>query len=357
MADNLSYTTAKLVQVVPNLKTSQNFLLDRFFGNVVEFDTEEVAIDVDIGIRRMSPFVSPLVEGKLVEQRRYVTNKFKPAYIKDKRAPDLRKPIRRAIGERIGGGEISAEQRMMVNLQAEMEDQVDMVNRRLEWMAASALTTGTVAIAGDGFQTAVIDFGRAAILTIALTGANKWGATLNAQGRDTNITGQIDVFGTRILKASGAVASDIVFTPSAWARFLVAEGVQGAIQYPTLAVDGNTLNPGSQIKKGAAYKGKWGQYDLWLYNDWFVDAAGIEQPMLADGSIIMSGPDLMGTRAFGAIMDPEFAYHAMAYAPKTWINKDPAQRILMMQSAPLVIPSRVNACLCAVVCDPIAVSF
>lgn len=357
MADNLSYTTAKLVQVVPNLKTSQNFLLDRFFGNVVEFDTEEVAIDVDIGIRRMSPFVSPLVEGKLVEQRRYVTNRFKPAYIKDKRAPDLRKPIRRAIGERIGGGEITAEQRMMVNLQAEMEDQVDMVNRRLEWMAASALTTGTVTIAGDGFQTAVIDFGRAAILTIALTGANKWGATQNAAGRDTNITGQIDVFGTRILKASGAVATDIVFTPSAWARFLVAEGVQGAIQYPTLAVDGNSLNPGSQIKKGAAYKGKWGQYDLWLYNDWFVDAAGVEQPMLADGSIIMSGPDLMGTRAFGAIIDPEFAYNAMAYAPKTWINKDPAQRILMMQSAPLVIPSRVNACLCAVVCDPIAVSF
>jgi hypothetical protein len=33
-----------------------------------------VSIDVDIGKRRMSPFVSPLVEGKLVEQRRYQTN-------------------------------------------------------------------------------------------------------------------------------------------------------------------------------------------------------------------------------------------------------------------------------------------
>lgn len=48
-------------------------------------------------------FVSPLVEGKLVESRKYQTNTFKPAYIKDKRAPDLRKPIRRQIGERIGG--------------------------------------------------------------------------------------------------------------------------------------------------------------------------------------------------------------------------------------------------------------
>lgn len=357
MADTLSYTTAKLVQVVPNLMTSQNFLLDRFFGNIVEHDTEEVAIDIDVGLRRMSPFVSPLVEGKLVEQRQYLTSKFKPAYIKDKRAPDLRKPIRRAIGERIGGGEMTGAERAMVNLQSEMEDQVDMINRRLEWMAASALTTGTVTIAGEGFQTAVINFGRAAILTIALTGANKWGATVNAQGRDTNIVGQIDAFGARILKASGAVATDIVFTNSAWARFLTAEGVQGAIQYPTLAVDGNSLNPGSQIKKGAIYKGKWGQYDLWLYNDWYIDANVVEQPMLADGTIIMSGPDLMGTRAFGMIIDPRFNYKAMAYAPKTWINEDPAQQILMMQSAPLVIPSRVNACLCAVVCDPILPTF
>lgn len=356
MAENISYTTAKLVSVVPSLIASQNFLLDRFFGGIVESDTEEVAIDVDIGLRRMSPFVSPLVEGKLVEQKRFVTNKFKPAYIKDKRAPDLRKPVRRSIGERIGG-ELTAGEREMVNLEIEMADQVDMVNRRLEWMASSALTTGTITIAGEGFPTTLIDFGRSPTLTIALTGANKWGATTNAQGRDTNIVGQIDAFGTRMLKASGAVATDIVFTNSAWARFLTAEGVQGAIQYPTLAVDGNSLNPGSQVKTGAIYKGKWGQYDLWLYNDWYIDAAGVEQPMLPDGMIVMTGPDLMGTRAFGLIVDPAFNYAPMAYAPKTWLNQDPGQRIIMMQSAPLVIPSRVNACLCALVCDPIAVNF
>ena len=95
MAETIAYTTAKLVQVVPSLIASQNFLLDRFFGGIVESDTEEVAIDVDVGLRRMSPFVSPLVEGKLVEQKRVVTNKFKPAYIKDKRAPDLSRPARR----------------------------------------------------------------------------------------------------------------------------------------------------------------------------------------------------------------------------------------------------------------------
>src|SRR5579875_1809095 len=107
---SLVFDTNTLIGVVPNLKTAQNFLLDHFFPNVVMADSEEVSIDIDIGKRRMSPFVSPLVEGKLVEQRRFQTNTFKPAYIKDKRAPDLRKPVRRMIGERIGG-ELTGAQR------------------------------------------------------------------------------------------------------------------------------------------------------------------------------------------------------------------------------------------------------
>ena len=89
------YDTNVIILVVPNLKVAQQFLLDKFFPNVVTSDTEKVSIDIDVGKRRMAPFVSPLVEGKLVEQRRYQTNEFTPAYIKDKRAPDLRKPVDR----------------------------------------------------------------------------------------------------------------------------------------------------------------------------------------------------------------------------------------------------------------------
>ncbi|WP_387440316.1 major capsid protein, partial [Photorhabdus sp. RM105S] len=161
------YDTNVLVQLVPNLITSQNWLLDRFFPNIVTYETEVVSIDVDIGKRRMAPFVSPLVEGKLVESRQYQTNTFKPAYIKDKRAPDLRKPIRRQIGERIGG-EYTAAEREMLNLQFEMADQIDMINRRLEWMAANALVKSQITVVGDGFETTVIDFGRSSNLTVTL---------------------------------------------------------------------------------------------------------------------------------------------------------------------------------------------
>lgn len=339
------FDTNVLIQLVPNLKRPQKFLLDTFFPNIVTSDSEFVSIDVDVGKRRMSPFVSPLVEGKLVEQRRYQTNIFKPAYIKDKRAPDLRKPVRRMIGERIGG-ELKGVEREMANLEAEMTDQIDMVDRRLEWMAAQALQNGSVTITGDGFPTVVVDFGRDAALTIALSGGSQWGQAGVVPSQS------IENWGHLMLKKSGGVATDLVFTTTPWELFLADPVVKQAIWYPG-GGQGNSIQIGAQIQRGAQFKGRWGQYNLWVYNDWYVDDNNVEQPMLPDGTVIMSGADLLGTRAFGQIMDPAFNYESLPYAPKTWVEQDPAQRIILMQSSPIVIPSRVNACVAATVCAPV----
>lgn len=343
IANTFVYDTNTLIQVVPNLKRAQKFLLDKFFPNIVMADSEYVSIDVDVGKRRMSPFVSPLVEGQLVEQRRYQTNIFKPAYIKDKRAPDLRKPVRRMIGERIGG-DLQGIEREMANLEFEMTDQIDMLDRRLEWMAAQALVGGTVTVTGDGFPSTLIDFGRDSSLTVALTGGNQWGQTGVVPST------LLEQWGHQMLKKSGGVARDIVFTTTPWTLFLADPVVKQAIWYPGNGGGANTIDVGAQIQRGAQYKGRWGQYDLWVYNDWYVDASNTEQPMLADGTVILSGPDLMGTRAFAQILDPAFNYEALPYAPKTWVEEDPAQRFILMQSSPLVIPSRVNASFAATVC-------
>lgn len=348
----LIYDTNTLIQVVPNLKLAQTFLLDKFFPNIITSDTEKVSIDIDVGKRRMAPFVSPLVEGRLVEQRRYQTNEFTPAYIKDKRAPDLLKPVRRMIGERIGG-ELTGEEREMANLYAEMADQVDIINRRLEWMAAQALQTAKLTVEGDGFELVTIDYGRDPSLTVGLTGNTQWTAANVAPttgSATASPTADITTWQQRILKASGAKVTDIVFSASAWEGFKLDPALKGAIIFPSLNPSGNIVDPGARIEQGAVYMGHWGQYDLWVYNDWFVDENNHEVPMVADGAVIMSGANLMGTRAFGMIKDPAFNYQALPYAPKTWVQEDPAQRYILMQSAPLVIPSRVNASLCATVC-------
>jgi len=340
------FDTNVLVQVVPNLLLSQNWLLDRFFPNIVAEDTEYVSMDVDVGKRRMSPFVSPLVAGKLVEARTVQTNTFKPAYIKDKRAPDLRRPVRRQIGERIGG-ELTGAERMMANLNFEMADQIDMLNRRLEWMASQVIQNGSVTVKGDGFPDTLINFGRDPSLTVALAGGAVWSAANIAAG--TAVPSQnIDGWANTIMQLSGAIPTDIVFSPTAYSMFIKDPDVRDAIIFDTARFreqTRNTANKAVETKFGAQYKGTWGSYDLWVYNDWFVDDNNVQQRMIPDGALFLSGPAMMGTRAFGVIMDPDFSYKALPYAPKSWVEKDPAQRILLMQSAPLVIPSRVNTTL------------
>ena len=63
----------------------------------------------------------------------------------------------------------------------------------------------------------------------------------------------------------------------------------------------------------------------------------------------MAGPMMQGTRAFAAIKDPAIGYIPASYAAKTWIQQDPAQEFLMLQSSPLLIPGRPNASLAATV--------
>lgn len=343
IAPNIAFSTADLIEVVPTLLTPQTFFLDRYFPNIRMSDTEFVAIDVIIGKRRVAPFVSPLVEGKLVESLRVQTNLFKPPYIKDKRAPDLRRPVNRAVGERLMGGGLSAGEREQANIAFEMEDQVQMIQRRMEWMAIRILLTGMVTVSGDGFPTTTIEFGRDAGQTVVLSGGARWGEA------GVSPVANLMTWSTLMLKSSGSAPVDVIMDPAAFDLFIQDLRLQPALLYPAWQPYGNQINPGTQVQKGAIQKGQWGMLTIWVYNDWYVDDNNVEQPMLPAYSVIMVSPDLMGVRAFGMIIDPEFNYASMEYAPKTWVTQDPAQRLIMMQSAPLPIPGRPNASFAATV--------
>ena len=344
------YDTITLVQVVRNLKLPSVFLQQKFFPNVVEHTTAEFAIDVDAGKRRLAPFVSPLMQAKPVESRGVQTSIFAPAYIKDKRELDPFRPVMRAIGERIGGA-LSPMDREMANIAFEMEDQVQMINRRLEWMAANVLQTGTVTVAGDGYPTQLVNFGRDPSLTVTLAAGAAWTTTNVGTALSPGLvvpSENIEAWAVSMQEMSGAVATDLVFTPKAWAGFIRDWRVKEAIWFPRSG--DSQIDLGGGIKTGAVYRGNWGFYSLWLYNDWYVDpVTDIQQPMLPDGTLLIGSDQMQGVRAFGAIVDPEFAYGAMAYAPKSWVEKDPARRFLMMQSAPMIVPSRVNASMCITV--------
>ncbi|MFD2046810.1 hypothetical protein [Pantoea stewartii] len=115
-------------------------MLTAFFPNIVESQSEDVVRDdVDVGKSSNGPVRFRPVQGKLVESTRRIQNQhlINGVYQQTTSAHlDLRKPIRRQIGERMSGAAHPAQSARCVIIQFEMADQIDILNRRMNGWAA-----------------------------------------------------------------------------------------------------------------------------------------------------------------------------------------------------------------------------
>jgi hypothetical protein len=333
------FSVATLGRVVAELPQPAPFILNSFFREEQAETTEEIHFDVDNGRRRLAPFVSPLVAGKVVSSKGFVAKTFAPAYVKDKRVFNPNRAFKRSIGERIGGS-LSPAQRMQAALATDMIDQLEMLTRRMELMAVEALRTGSITVSGDEYPTQVVNFGRAASLTKALTSTARWGET------GVSPLDSLREWSLEVAKASGSTANVAIMDPKAYALFAADPKVVAELdRFRGSAV----LNP-TVVGEGGRYMGRVGDFDIWVYVGWYENPAdGVVTPYMPDHTVILTGPDLEGVRCFGAIQDEESGLQALPYFAKSWIEKDPSARMLLMQSAPLPVPYRINASMAATV--------
>src|SRR5690606_30176817 len=106
---------------------------------------------------RLTPFVHPLHEGKIVDSVGYATSVVKPAYLKDLRVHNAQKAIKRRAGEQLTGT-LSPAQRRSANIVADIADQMRMFYRRREVMAIEAIMDSKATVVGEGLN-AEIDVG------------------------------------------------------------------------------------------------------------------------------------------------------------------------------------------------------
>lgn len=333
------FTTNLMTRVVQSLILPQTGLLTRYFTEMQQDQTEEIHFDVEKKRRRLAPFVSPLREGKIVEGAGFTTNTFKPAYVKDKRVFDSNRPMKRSIGEQIGGS-LDPATRLQMILGYELKDQMEMLTRRQEVMASEALRTGKVTVVGDGYPSVLVDFGRAAGHTVVLSGGARWGQA------GVNPLNLLQDWALTVQQACGAAPIDVIMTIDVWKIFRADAEVQKRLDQ----FRGNsTMVRDSSVNAGLDFKGVIDGFNVFTYADWYIDDNNAEQPILPAGTVIMSSAQVEGVRCYGAIRDEEAGYQALPYFPKSWVEKDPAVRYLLMQSAPLMVPYRVNASFCATV--------
>nr|WP_294864352.1 major capsid protein [uncultured Pseudogulbenkiania sp.] len=332
------FATAVLARVVAQLKRPKLFLLNSFFRQEQNETTEEIHFEVQHGRRRIAPFVSPLKPGQIIADAGSTVTSLKPAYIKDKRQFNPDAPLRRAIGEQIGGV-LSPEQRIQINLATSLGDQIEGIDRRLEWMATKALIDGKYTISGEGYPTRLIDFQRDPALRVVKGAGAKWS--------DAGVNPLDDLQDGALLVAqkSGVYPTEVVMDTNAWKAFRANAEVEKRWN----SLNGNiaTLTPAA-AGDGGKFMGSIDGFDIYTYSDWYVDPADdTEKPFLPSGTVLLSSTNgLEGYRAFGAIRDEKAGYQAMPYFSKSWVEEDPAVRWLLTQSAPLVIPYRINASMC-----------
>lgn len=334
------FTTTMLNRVVAYLPRPSSFLLDVFFSDVQTEDSEEIHFDIDHSKPQLAPFVSPLVQGKVMAEEGFETQSFRPAYVKDKRRFDPNKPLKRKMGETIGGN-LTPMNRREAALNRSLSAQLDNLTRTEELMAAQALTLGKVTVAGENYPTTVVDFKRHSDLTQTLTGDNRWGES------GVDALDDIELWADTVQSHSGAAANKVVMDPMAWRVFRTNERVQRLLEIrrgtnSTISIDPMVRGQGNDK---ARYVGTIGDFDFWVYNDVYVDPkSGEVNTLLEPYTLILSNQSLLeGTRCYGVIQDEKADYRASRFFSKSWLEEDPAVRWLLMQSAPLVVPYRPNA--------------
>lgn len=340
------YQRPNLIGIVQSLLKPKTFFLDRWFPTMVTFDTENVALDIEIKRRRVAAFCSPMVAGKVVAEGTFRTREIAPSYINEVKVMRPLRSLTRAIGETIGGNDagrvMTPMQRHMERLLRETTESIEAVVRRKELMAVQALVNDEIIIDSEGVPTRTVRFGRDPALKITLAPGAKWSDAGTDPGRN------IDSWMELVHKSEGAKIQAIVMDPDSWAAassnetFLKKLDVRRAEGYGPLAI-----GPTSYAD-GPVFKGMWGDVEVWVYSDYYDglnDQTGEYEtlPFLPSGTVLGMSSQIEGTQLHGAIMDEAAGITALPYFPDTWTEKNPNRRLLQIQSAPLVAPKRPNA--------------
>jgi hypothetical protein len=348
MAFNI-WDVGTLNRLLQDRPVPSSFLLDMFFPVTQPARDDVIFFDSVTTKRRLAPFVSPLREGQVVDMPGAATKSFRPAYVKDKRVFNSNLTVRRRPGETIGAP-MSPSQRLEDAVQANMTDQLQMLVRREEWMASSALRLGQITVVGEGYPSQVVSFGRAGGHTVALTSTARWGES------GVSPLANLKTWRSTAQTNGGGNLRDVIMDPLSAELFLADTTVQTELNRQAYRGQEASVNglPISGYDENAeadiVMLGEFGQFRFWQYQTTYHDENGTEQKMLPDYTVLMASRGrLEGERVYGFVKDEEANFTTDRYFVKSWIQPDPAVRFMLLQSAPLVVPFRPNASFCATV--------
>lgn len=322
--------------------TPVSFLRNTFFpGSQIFGDrSEEVLMDYRKGSRRMAPFVAP---GNAAPSLRdsFQTRTYKPPMIAITRPLGAEALKTRAFGEDPFNGMSGAERASQIRSE-DYKDMHDMIERRIEWMCAQILTTGSFTAKGLGDDG---DPNKVVTDTVTLQGWTNHGEITEAGDQWSNanadIWSQVDQIRSdmsrnapapTLMIASHKTCLAVVNNKSLANKILVPDRNTAAF----LSIVPQVTS--SSVTRYAVFMP--GNIELYSYDDIYEDEAGNVQTYIPDGYVIFARPNL-GKILSGAInqLNDAGTFDTVSglYIPKEWsdVGSDVVNLRLASRSVPI----------------------
>lgn len=345
MAINVQlYDTDTLLGLYREVQEPSTYWRNLCFNSVITFEDEYIDFEKIREGRKLAPLVVPTVQGRAVYSEASNVTRMKAAYVKPKDSVSPGRVIKRRPGENLfAQNSLSPQARYNAIIGDILRVHRETIDRREEWLAAQAIINGKITLSGPDYPTRVVDFGRDAQHTVTLGVGARWGdAGVKPM---TDIQSWID----RVRRAQFGGPVNRLTVGSAVLPVLLADAdVLKQLDTQTRGTNAD-LNTGLRAGEYVEYIGKLGpNLELWVNSDFYEDPdTGTATPFLDTKTVVLTGPNIMGVRCFGAILDEKAGFNATPVFPKMWSQEDPSATFVMSQSAPLTVPVNPNNSLSA----------
>jgi hypothetical protein len=334
------WDTSTVLGVMRETTAISSYWLDHVFPGVVTSEDEYIDFEkIPNKGRKLAPFVLPLAQGKPVYEQGSKVYRFKPAYIKPSDPVTPTRVLSKQPGAIFAPTQPSAAQRYNAIKADITAFHRQVIERRWEWLGARAVIDGKVTIEGEGYPPVLVDFGRDAAHDIVLVGTARWG---QANG---DIKGNLSSWSNLMHRAAfGGRPTRLTVGVDVWA---VMERDEGLMKLMNTQFRGSTTElVRDQIGTGeVTYVGRLGSLEVYVYNDYYTEG-GVLKPFMQQDEIVLTGPNIMGYRCFGAIQDVNANFQALPIFSRNYVTTgDVAIEQIVSQSAPLMVPMNPNASL------------
>lgn len=337
------HDTATLMGLYREVPAVSSYFRSLAFPSVMTFEDEYIDFEKIREGRKLAPLVVPTSQGRPVYSEASTVTRMKAAYLKPKDPVSPGRVIKRRPGESLfAPNTLSPGARFNAIIGDILRVHRETIDRREEWMCAQAVITGKLTLEGPDYPTRVVDFGRAANHTVNLTGSARW----NQSGVD--ILAVLQTWIDRVRRAPfGGPVNRLTVGANVIGVLLKNEAVLKQLD-TQLRGSNADLNTGLRAGEYVEYIGRLGpNLELWVNSDFYELPDDTAVPFLDPDTVVLTGPNVMGARCFGAILDQAAGFRATPVFPKMWHQEDPSATFVMSQSAPLPVPVNPNNTLSA----------